>query len=69
MFINENSKAIIEDLEKKLKITDVDMGGYKIKPILSLMALPTSPKKYGRPPIDNRPLDTPTKVIYDGTFI
>lgn len=69
MSANGNPKDIMRDLEEKLKITNVDMGGCKIEPILSLMAFPTSPKHYGRPSEDHKPSNIPTQIIYDGTFI
>lgn len=69
MSINGNPKDIMRDLENKLKITDVDMGGYKIEPILSLTDLPTSPKHYGRPSEDHKPSNVLAQTIYDGTFI
>lgn len=68
MSITENSKNIMKDLDK-LKITNVDMGGYKIEPIISLMSLPTSPKQIGRPSKSHKLSTTPAKIIYDGTFV
>lgn len=41
---DESSETLMKDVEKKLKITNNGMDGYKIEPVLSLISLPPSPR-------------------------
>lgn len=62
-------ESLLKDLEKKLRITNTRMDGYKIEPILSLTSRPPSPRQSGKPSKGMRPQTSTPKVIYDGTFI
>lgn len=41
----ESLETLMKDLEKKLKIANTSMDGYKIEPVLSLISLPPSPRQ------------------------
>ena len=45
------------------------MGTYQIAPVLSLTALPESPRHYGRPSEAKKPSLQPPQTKYYGTFV
>ena len=45
------------------------MGEYQIAPVLSLTALPESPRHYGRPSEAKKPPIHTPQTKYDGTFV
>ena len=54
---------------KTLKLKDIDMGGYQIKHVVSIISLPLSPCSYGRPSKDKRRSPSNPQTIYDGSFV
>ena len=59
----------LKEIEQSLKLTKTGMGTYQIAPVLSLTALPESPRHYGRPSEEKKPsLQTP-QTKYNGTFV
>ena len=74
-FVPSNRESIdyhdnkLKQIEKSLKLTETGMGTYQIAPILSLTALPESPRHYGRPSEAKKPSLQMPQTKYGDTFV